>query len=80
MVRYNADLTEAEMYNGLGAGLGWEVIRTVRPAPITVQTLGPGNYATFDYFGINNCDAKWLAELTVVNPQRKVVLGCDTQS
>lgn len=47
--RFNSDLKEVEVFNGLDAALGWELMRTVRPAPITVQTLGPGNYATFDF-------------------------------
>ena len=64
MVRYNADLTEAEMYNGQGAGLGWEVVRTVRPAPITVQTLGPGNYATFDFGPLQYSSGEFYTDFT----------------
>ena len=36
---------EFEVYNGSTPGTGWEKIRTVRPAPITVQNLGDGDYA-----------------------------------
>jgi len=43
-VRYKIDINEAEIYNGTSPGTGWEKIRTVRPAPITVQKLGPGDY------------------------------------
>ena len=43
-VRYNIDINEAEIYNGTDPGTGWEKIRTVRMAPITVQKLGPGDY------------------------------------
>jgi hypothetical protein len=42
--RYNNDLNEFEVYNGGSPGTGWEKIRTVRMAPITVQKLGPGDY------------------------------------
>lgn len=44
-IRYNEDLKEYEVYNGQSPGTGWEKIRTVRPAPITVQNLGDGDYA-----------------------------------
>ena len=43
-VRYNTDSSELEVYNGSSPGTGWENIRTVRPAPITVQNLGDGDY------------------------------------
>lgn len=44
IIRYNASISEFEVYNGTDPGTGWEKIRTVRPAPITVQKLGPGDY------------------------------------
>ena len=44
-VRYNDDLKEFEVYNGSTPGIGWEKIRTVRPAPISVCRLGDGNYS-----------------------------------
>lgn len=45
-VRYNTDINEYEVYNNLGDGLGWERMRTLRPAKITVQNLGVGDYTT----------------------------------
>lgn len=44
-VRYNTDIHEFEVYNGTSPGTGWEKVRTVRPAPITFQDLGIGDYA-----------------------------------
>ena len=44
-IRYNTDISEYEVYNGTSPGKGWEKVRTVRPAPITVQNLGDGDYA-----------------------------------
>jgi len=50
-VRYNQTLSEAEGHiNGV-----WERFRTVRPAPITVQNLGSGNYLN-TFFGPLNPD------------------------
>ena len=48
-VRYSTQLHEFEVYNGDGAGLGWEVMRTVRPAPITLCSLGVGDYAKVQF-------------------------------
>jgi hypothetical protein len=45
-IRYNTTINEYEAYNSSGDGLGWEIIRTVRPANIVVQNLGSGDYAT----------------------------------
>jgi hypothetical protein len=45
-IRYSATLNEFEVYNGSGFGTGWEIVRTVRPANITVQNLGSGDYVT----------------------------------
>ena len=46
MVRYNSDLSEFEVYNSLNPGLNhWEILRTIRPATITMQQLGQGNYS-----------------------------------
>jgi hypothetical protein len=50
-VRYNSDLLDLEVYQ---RGQ-WERIRTVRPATITVQNLGNGNY-TNTIFGPLNSD------------------------
>ena len=44
-IRYNTSLHEFEVYNGTTPGTGWERVRTVRPAPITVQQIGVGDYA-----------------------------------
>jgi len=44
-IRYSTTLNEYEVYNGTSPGKGWEKVRTVRPAPITVQNLGDGDYA-----------------------------------
>lgn len=63
-IRYNNDLQELEVYNGQGAGLGWEVLRTVRPAPITVQTLGPGNYSTFDFGPLQYSTGQFYTDFT----------------
>lgn len=44
MIRYNTDLKEFEVYNSYNPGpYPWEILRTVRPAKIKVQTLGYGN-------------------------------------
>jgi hypothetical protein len=48
-VRYSTDLGEFEVYNGVSPALGWEVVRTVRPAPITLQNLGNGDYVKTDF-------------------------------
>lgn len=48
-VRYNTSINEYEVYNSTGNGTGWELIRTVRPAPITVQTVGIGDYITTSF-------------------------------
>jgi hypothetical protein len=48
-IRWNSDLAEFEVYNGNSPGLGWEVVRTVRPAPITLQNLGIGDYVKTDF-------------------------------
>lgn len=51
MIRHNTDLQDPEGYfRGT-----WERIRTVRPATITVQNLGNGNYSNY-YFGPLNPD------------------------
>jgi hypothetical protein len=44
MIRYSKDLYELEVYNGHTPGIGWEKVRTVRPAPIYVNDLGFGDY------------------------------------
>lgn len=44
-IRYSTTLNEFEVYNSSGNGTGWEILRTVRPANITFQDLGEGNYA-----------------------------------
>jgi hypothetical protein len=49
-MRYNEDLNDNEIYNITGQGTGWEKIKTNRQSPITVQTLGQGNYNN-NYFG-----------------------------
>jgi hypothetical protein len=50
-VRYNTDLKEFEVYNSFNPGpYPWEILRTIRPATITPQNLGYGNYVDF-YFG-----------------------------
>lgn len=46
-VRFNTSINELETYNNVH--LGWENIRTVRPAPITQQSLGPGDYTETDF-------------------------------
>jgi hypothetical protein len=43
-IRYSTDLNEVEVYNGSDFGQGWEIVRTVRPANITVNDLGFGDY------------------------------------
>jgi hypothetical protein len=48
-IRYSTTLREFEVYNSSGDGQGWEIMRTVRPANIVVQTLGSGDYATTDF-------------------------------
>lgn len=48
-IRYSTTLNEYEVYNSSGAGTGWEIVRTVRPANITVQTLGSGDYVTTSF-------------------------------
>jgi hypothetical protein len=50
-VRYNSDLRDLEVYQRNQ----WERIRTVRPATITVQNLGNGDYAS-TIFGPLNSD------------------------
>lgn len=45
-IRYSTTLNEYEVYNSSGDGTGWEIMRTVRPANITVQTVGSGDYVT----------------------------------
>jgi hypothetical protein len=50
-VRYNTDLKEFEVYNSYNPGAyPWEILRTIRPATITPQNLGYGNYVDY-YFG-----------------------------
>jgi hypothetical protein len=71
MVRYNTDLQEFEVYNSSGDGLGWELVRTVRPAPITVQTLGPGNYATVSFGPLRYASGEYYTNYT--NPQNILV-------
>lgn len=48
-IRYSTTLNEFEVYNSSGDGLGWEIMRTIRPANIVVQTLGSGDYATTQF-------------------------------
>jgi len=48
-VRYSTTLDDFEVYNGNGQGLGWEVVRTVRPAPITLCPLGVGDYVKVEF-------------------------------
>lgn len=43
-VRFNTTLNEFEVYNDYLNPPVWEVLRTVRPAVITPQNLGYGNY------------------------------------
>jgi hypothetical protein len=43
-IRYSSTLNEYEIYNGSGDGQGWEIIRTIRPAKISVNDLGFGDY------------------------------------
>jgi hypothetical protein len=43
-IRYSTTLNEFEVYNSSGQGTGWELVRTIRPANITLQNLGDGNY------------------------------------
>jgi hypothetical protein len=50
-VRYNSDLRDLEVYERNQ----WERIRTVRPATITVQNLGNGDYSS-TVFGPLNSD------------------------
>jgi hypothetical protein len=44
-IRYNTSLKEFEVYNSQNPGpTPWEIVRTIRPATITCQNLGYGNY------------------------------------
>jgi hypothetical protein len=48
-IRYNQTLNEFEVYNSMNGASPygppfWEIVRTIRPATITPQTLGYGNY------------------------------------
>mgnify|MGYP003337478881 FL=1 len=48
MIRYNTTYNEYEVYNYENPGTTrWEFLRTVRPATITPQNLGYGNYNDF---------------------------------
>lgn len=47
-IRFNTTLQEFEVYNSQNPGpTPWEIIRTIRPATITPQDLGQGNYSDF---------------------------------
>lgn len=48
-IRYSTTINEFEVYNASGEGLGWEILRTVRPANIVVQNIGSGDYATTEF-------------------------------
>ena len=45
-VRYNSTIKEFEVYNSANPGFTspWQIIRTIKPAKITPQNLGYGNY------------------------------------
>jgi hypothetical protein len=70
-LRYNEILGEIEAYNGVGPALGWEVVRTVRPAPITQKTYGPGDYGTFDFGPLRYSDGSLYTNYT--SPQNILV-------
>ncbi len=48
-IRWNTDTSEFEVYNGNSPGLGWEIMRTNRPADIVLQNLGNGDYVKTDF-------------------------------
>lgn len=48
-IRWNTDINEFEVYNGISPGLGWEVMRTNRPGNITLLNLGLGDYVKTDF-------------------------------
>ncbi len=70
-IRYNTVLQEIEVYNSAPGALGWEKVRTVRPAPITVQTLGPGNYAVFDFGPLQYSNGDFYTD--IIRPQNILV-------
>lgn len=70
-IRYNDVSNEYEVYNSLGSGRGWEIVRTVRPAPITAQNLGLGDYAKTDFGPLRFSSGENYTEYT--RPQNVMV-------
>jgi hypothetical protein len=68
-IRWNTDLNEFEVYNGISPGTGWEVMRTVRPAPITLQNLGNGDYFNVDFGPLQYSTNEYYSTLWLAIPQ-----------
>lgn len=64
-IRFNSITNDLETYNS--SNLGWELIRTVRPAPITQQTLGPGDYTGTDFGPLRYNSGEYYVDYN--NPQ-----------
>ena len=64
-IRFNSITNDLETYNA--SNLGWELIRTVRPAPITQQTLGPGDYTGTDFGPLRYDSGEYYVDYN--NPQ-----------